>query len=204
MGGKAVHGYGVRRRLIEEPIIQPVGGKLLNTVRRRFGVIAHAHPDVGVDGVGALHGRARVVGQDRFRDWLLQRISRRRGDPHLHARLRPHDRQRTGNVVAIADVGEFQPLQPAELLSQREQVGQRLAGMILCGEHVDDRDGGVGSELRHELVRSGCRSPPRGATARTPYRGLTRPGSAEGPRSEAPSDAPRARRSRPRRTLGSV
>ena len=59
--------------------------------------------------------------------------------------MRAQDRERAGAVVAVADVGEAQPLEVAEALAQRQHVGERLAGVVERGEPVDDGDlGGVG------------------------------------------------------------
>ena len=46
--------------------------------------------------------------------------------------LRAQQHQRAGHVVAVAHVGQLQALQVAEALAQRQQVGQRLAGMVLA------------------------------------------------------------------------
>ena len=102
-------------------------------------LVTHAHPDVGVDGVGTVprpwgssvrslpaHPRAPAV---------------RRGDPHLDPGQGAEDRQRAGDVVAVADVGELQALEAAEALLQRQQVGQRLAGVMGRGERVYHRHG---------------------------------------------------------------
>ena len=42
------------------------------------------------------------------------------------------DQQRARHVVAVADVGELQALEPAEALAQRHQVGERLARVVLA------------------------------------------------------------------------
>ncbi len=50
------------------------------------------------------------------------------------------ERERRGDVVAVADVRDPQPFEPAEVLAQRQQVGERLARVRAVGEQVDDRD----------------------------------------------------------------
>ena len=85
-----------------------------------------------------------------------------------------------GNVVAVAHVDEPQPLEPAEAFPQREQVGQRLAGVVVGREHVDDRDRGVLGELLDQPVRPGAhadrvneaREHQRGVAHRLPAREL--------------------------------
>ena len=54
-------------------------------------------------------------------------------------RARRAMRQRAGDVVAVADVGDAKALERAEALAQGLQVGERLAGVVQRGERVDDR-----------------------------------------------------------------
>ena len=65
---------------------------------------------------------------------------RRRGNNHVHPGDSAKAQQRAGHVVAVPDVGEPQALESPEALAQRDQVGERLAGVVLAREHVDDRD----------------------------------------------------------------
>jgi hypothetical protein len=58
------------------------------------------------------------------------------------------------HVVAVADVGELQPIEAAEALLQREQVGQRLARMVVGGQHVHDGHGRVLGQLGDRRVRA--------------------------------------------------
>ena len=92
-----------------------------------LGLVAHADPDVGVDRVGAGDGGARVVGQLRPVP-LLELVAGGRGDDELDPGQLAGDRQRAGDVVAVADVGEAQPVEVAAALAQGQQVGERLAG----------------------------------------------------------------------------
>ena len=57
--------------------------------------------------------------------------SRAAPPPHLDARERPDDRQRARDVVAVADVGQHAALQVAERLAHRQQVGERLARVVV-------------------------------------------------------------------------
>jgi hypothetical protein len=43
------------------------------------------------------------------------------------------------HVVAVAEVGDADALEAAEPLPDGQEVGQRLAGMVVVGEGVDDR-----------------------------------------------------------------
>ena len=120
-----------------------------------LGLVAHADPDVGVEGVGAVGGGARVAGQ-LHPVALLQLVAGRRRDDDLDPGQLAEDRQRAGDVVAVADVGEPQPVELAEALAQGQQVGQRLAGVVQRGQRVDDRDLGRRGQLGDRLVGAGA------------------------------------------------
>ena len=76
------------------------------------------------------------------------RLVRRRGcHDHVDAGQRTGLDQRAGDVVAVADVRQPQTLQVAEHLTHGQEVGERLAGMMLVRERVDDRDARVLREL---------------------------------------------------------
>ena len=167
---------------------------------RRLLLVAHADPDVGVDRVGAGGGRARVVGQLHPVP-LLELVAGRRRDDDLDAAELAGDRQRAGDVVAVADVGEPEAGQVAEPLAQGQQVGERLAGMVERGQRVDDRDLGLARRARRRsrASRSGSRS--RRRSARGPGRcpRSTPRGRAAAHRRAGRSGSRRARRRRPRR-----
>ncbi len=57
----------------------------------------------------------------------VERVALRRRDRDLDARDRPEDRQRARDVVAVADVGELQPLERAERLAAAS-AGRRAPG----------------------------------------------------------------------------
>ena len=69
-----------------------------------------------------------------------------RGD-EVHPQLRAGDHERVADVVAVAEVGDADAVEPAQLLADRHHVGDRLAGVELVGEPVDDGDVGVLGEL---------------------------------------------------------
>ena len=75
----------------------------------------------------------------------------------LEAERRAQERERVVDVVAIADERQDDAVQVAELLVEREQVREGLAGMLADREAVDDRDRRLGRELGHDLVRAGAR-----------------------------------------------
>src|SRR6266511_6463411 len=51
------------------------------------------------------------------------------------------------NVVAIADIGQPQALQPPKALLESKHVGQRLAGMLAVAQRVDHWHAGVARQL---------------------------------------------------------
>jgi endonuclease/exonuclease/phosphatase family metal-dependent hydrolase len=118
-------------------------------------LVAHADPDIGVDRIGAGDCEARVLGQPDAMA-LLQLVAIRCGDRQLDVGELAGDRQRAGDVVAVADIGEAQAMQVAAALTQGEQVGQSLAGMVARSERVDHRHVGLGSQLGDRVVRAGA------------------------------------------------
>ena len=66
-------------------------------------------------------------------------VAGRAGDPDVHGGERAGLHQRVRDVVAVADVGHGDVLELAEVLLQREQVGERLARMVVIGQRVDHR-----------------------------------------------------------------
>src|ERR687893_2490587 len=78
------------------------------------------------------------------------------GDGEARAGEGAADGERGGDVVAVADVGDPDALQPAELFAHREKVGQSLAGVVLVGETVYDGDLGGAGELLYLLVVEGA------------------------------------------------
>jgi len=154
VGGEAVQDDGAVLGSREQIGVDPEGGQIGATAIRRL-LVAHADPDVGVDRVGGRGRVARVAGQLRFMT-LLQLVAGRRRDDHLDPGQLAGNRQRTGDVVAVADVGEAEAGEIATALAQGEQVGKGLAGMVERGERVDDGHLGRGGELGHRLVGAGA------------------------------------------------
>ena len=52
--------------------------------------------------------------------------------------MRGRVRQRGGDVVAVADEGQRAAAQRPQLLLQRQEVGDRLARVLVVGQRVDD------------------------------------------------------------------
>ena len=125
------------------------------SARRRCAsvLVAHADPDVGVDRVGAGRRLARVARVQR-RQPGLDPVAVRGGDPDLDARRPAEHGQRARDVVAVAHIGDPQAVQVAEALAERQQIGQRLAGMVVARQPVDHRHLRPVGQLRDHLVRA--------------------------------------------------
>ncbi len=90
-----------------------------------FVLLPHRRPHVGVDDVGASHRVVRIVDQlDRpaeiagpIHDVRVELVALRRRDDELDARQRGRVRERGGDVVAVADVGDAPAFDRAEVLA---------------------------------------------------------------------------------------
>jgi endonuclease/exonuclease/phosphatase family metal-dependent hydrolase len=152
MSGQAVQREGVRRRLVEQRVVEPVGRERLPRGPRVRAVVAHRDPHVRVDGVRSPHRLVRVLDQRRARA-VVEAVARRRGDHDLHLGEPAEHGQRPCDVVAVADVGEPAAGDRPERLAQRHQVGQRLARVVQRREHVHHRHRGVlGQLVDHPLL----------------------------------------------------
>ena len=78
---------------------------------------------------------------------VRQPVAVGRGDDELGAAEAAGQRQRGRDVVAVADEGDADAVERALLLTHREQVGQRLAGVLVVREGVDDGHVGGGGEV---------------------------------------------------------
>src|SRR5215217_2750291 len=167
VGGQAVQHHGVRGGGHHR-----VGGQRVGLEDQGplavLHLLAHRRPDVGVEHVGVLGGGGRVVGQldaaaggggdlggppDHLGDGL---VAERGGHGHVHAHLGPGEQQAVGDVVAVAQVGEADALEPALALADGLEVGQGLAGVGVVGEGVDHRDGPAPGQPLQALLGEGA------------------------------------------------
>ena len=138
----------------------------------------------------------RPLAPRRQREALLERVARAaRRPPRRSPASVPSTRERARDVVAVADVGDPQPVERAVGLAQRQQVGERLAGVVARGEHVDDRHRAVRARAPRASRRGPCarRPPRRGARARARCRAAPRRARAAARPSAAPAGGRRAR-----------
>src|SRR4051812_42966859 len=64
----------------------------------------------------------------------------------VHTESRRAQHERLGDVVAIADEGELEALNSAEVVADGLHIGEGLAGMIEVAQGVDDGDARPGGE----------------------------------------------------------
>ena len=167
MGGQAVEEDGGARCVRHQ---RGIDGE---TRERRspglpFGLLAHRGPDVRVDGLGAEGGLGGIVQKDdrpagrrralagRSDDVGRGLVTRRRGDPQLEAAERGGLDQRMADVVAVADEGDLDTGEAAELLLEGQDVRERLAGMVLVRQRIDHRDRRRCGQLLDRRLREGA------------------------------------------------
>jgi hypothetical protein len=90
------------------------------------------------------------------RGHAVELVARWRGDDDLDAGHAAEHHERSGDVVAVTNVRELQPLEAAERLAQGQQVGERLARVMAGAEHVEDRDAAVRGQLLEHHVGPGA------------------------------------------------
>ena len=166
----------------------------------RFGLLAHARPDVGVQDVAPARppsGRCSPRPNHRSRARSRAPGARRAGSARSPVGVAtrtvipvfaPASEQRVRDVVAVADVREHGPVERPDALADREEVRERLARMLEVRERVHDRHG-----------RRPARAP-RAAPARTSEgRSRRRSGTTPAPCPRSSRRAPAAARWKPGR-----
>ena len=151
----------------DAPLVDAVAGHEGAQALGGLDLLAHRDEGVGRERLGAARGlvgvlgerqRAAAGGRDavarRRRVALVELVGVGRRDDDVAARDHGGADERAADVVGVADVGQAQAAQVgAEALAQRQQVGERLARVMVVGEAVDH---GHARELG-ELVDVGLR-----------------------------------------------
>ena len=125
---------------------------------------ARGNPHVGLHIIGALGRLDGIAGQQepaavssgKIQNLLRRVIPLRAGHPDVHPGFqRPHN-QAAAHIVAVADVGHFQPFQAALVLAHGHQIRQHLAGVRRIGHPVDDGNPGIAGKIVHFLLIEGA------------------------------------------------
>ena len=131
VGGQAVHEHGGALGLRHQLGVDLIGGQGVDALLPDLDRLTHADPDVGVDDIRTGHsvgvlgqgdGGAAALGKlfALFHQGGVRPVSLGGAGHEIQAHLGAADHQAVAHVVAgVAHVGEFQPLQLAEMLTQR-------------------------------------------------------------------------------------
>src|SRR3989441_3414080 len=150
MRREAMHHDRVTLRMVEELRIDLEGPEHFLALLFLF-FLAHRDPDVGVHDIGSLHGDDGIgddvnLGSAVLRDAPRRRedfgvglVTARAGRRDVHADNRGAEEERIAYVIAVPDVREFQLLERAPVLQDREEIRDALAGVLLVIEAVDHR-----------------------------------------------------------------
>ena len=86
-------------------------------------------------------------------DVVVELVARRARDHQLDTRHRRGERERSRDVVAVADVRESPAVETTEDLTERQQIGEGLGRVSPVGEEVHDRNGrGVREPLEDRVI----------------------------------------------------
>ena len=171
-GRQAVHHLRVRRRGIEQRGIDLVARHERGASLGYFRFLAHPPPQVGVDEIGLAHGRDRVFADrqaaageqavlpaDRL-PGFRRLVTRRCHVGEVHAHAGAHHQQRGADVGGVADEDHAQVRQflvRQLVLEHGEDVAHDLGRVVVVGQAVDDRHGGVRGQVEQGLVTQGSR-----------------------------------------------
>ena len=162
--GQAMHDDRVAPRSGEQGGVYLVSRRESIDSLLRLGFLAHARPHVRIQDVGLAGRFVRVVREVKMagglsserlclrHDVALNLVADRRGDGEVGADQRAAENQGVRDVIAIADIGDFHPLELAEALVHCEQVADSLAGVAIVAQSVDHRHRGVPGQVEHVLV----------------------------------------------------
>src|SRR5579862_1506440 len=163
MSRQAVHHERIARGALQNRLVDL---KILEVALplRRFLLLSHRGPGVGVNHVGVLDRLDRIAGDDAellaphpIGECLLRLVARRARD----AQLEPAERRRLNpalrHVESVAKERDanFLPI-GAVALAHREQIGEQLARMQQVAEPIDDRHARLMRHLDCRLMREGA------------------------------------------------
>src|SRR2546426_507834 len=162
MRRQAVHDDRVLLRVVKELRVDLVRLEHLLALLLLF-FLAHRDPNVGVHDIGPLHGGNGIIDDvnlgsavlrdapRRHEDFGVRLVTAGTGRGHVHADNCGAEEKRIAYVVAVPDVDEFQPLERAPVLQDREEIRDDLAGVFLVIEAVDHRHTRIPGEFEDVL-----------------------------------------------------
>lgn len=159
VGGEAVHDEGSGRSS-EEFGVDLVFLKLGEAIGGFF-FLAHADPDVGIEDVGSGDGFGEVFGDGDFTTSPGNEVSGRLegaggGEAEFESTAGGGPDPGAANVaIGVADEGDLEVSQIDAGLTDGEEVGEDLAGMLLVGEGVDGGNLAVFREINDIALGKG-------------------------------------------------
>ena len=167
MGGEVVHDQCARRRLRKQCLVEAIRAKGLQPGGEQV-LLTHRGPDIGVERgrvayrlvwVAALRNAAAAGQRARSCERRLwQPVPVWRHAREVHSGQHRGVCERSRHVVPLAEVGQAHARERAEALTQRQQVGQRLARVLVIGQRVHNRHRRPAGEFIDGLVRErSCR-----------------------------------------------
>ena len=162
---QAVHNLCIRRRGFEKLGVYLKSGEV-GTAFLPFGLLTHTDPSVCVNDISIFDGLSRIVCLDDgigrnlvclLYGFGIELVAGRGCDDHFHTELGRGKCEGAGDVVAIADEGDFEAFQVFAMLLHSKHVGHCLAGMEPVGEGIYDGHARKLSQFDDFFVLEGTR-----------------------------------------------
>lgn len=163
--GQAVHEAALRPGLRHELCVDLIGEQVVNSRLPDLVRFSHRDPHVGIDHIRVLNRvhrlcvefqhRAGLRGDRfaRFDQSLIREVRLRRTGDKVHPHLCAADHQGVAHVVPrVAHVHELFAGQIAEMLLDRQEIGQNLRGVKFVRQSVPDGDARVFCQLLDDLL----------------------------------------------------
>ncbi len=163
VGGEAVGDLAMCRCELQELVVN-LERQEVALLGCLFAFLAHGNPHVAVKNVGVLDGILRVVEHAVLATVLLETffgffhdlgrlfVALRAGEREVHADLACEGEEGVRHVVAVTDEGDCLSLHAAEILFDHLGEGDCLAGVVVVGQGIHDRDAAVFGKLFHEIL----------------------------------------------------
>ena len=163
-GRKAMHKDALRPGLAHDFSGNTIGNQILDSFLPDGIRFTHGNPDICIDGVSAIHSayiRGKFQGGAGFsgdgpaigNQVLVRPVLFRRACDEVHTHFGTADHQGIPHVVAgVAKIYQFNPLQEAKMLPDRQKIGKDLGGMEFVGESVPGRNAGITGKIFNDLL----------------------------------------------------